>query len=242
MKNITFILSLLLIIFSCKNDDDTLSEQTCGCESETIVTISETAELNGKLFYKNDTLGNNFNNQKFWIVYIENNCSNCIHSLIVCNENILSSIANIPTFTNINDIIGSSNELNNAIDIQFSGKLKTINNGEFVDWIRDSLVIRKKIMEINDKELQIKLHISSQVRLPITILSLLFAGTFYLIKEYGNIFLSSFLSLIKVDSTLKYSSLSSFTKHSSIGIAHSSEAACNNNCLAIAPARLIDFQ
>lgn len=42
-----------------------------------------------------------------------------------------------------------------------------------------------------DKELQIKLHISTQVRLPITILSLLFAGAFYLIKEYSSILLNS---------------------------------------------------
>lgn len=42
-----------------------------------------------------------------------------------------------------------------------------------------------------EKELQIKLHISAQVRLQITILSILFAVAFYLTEEYGNIFLNS---------------------------------------------------
>ncbi|MGB8705514.1 MAG: hypothetical protein WCD31_10835 [Gillisia sp.] len=121
----------IVIFFGSCNNDDVSTTPDCGCESETLVTNPETANLSGKLFYKNDSSGNNFNNKKYWIVYIEDNCANCIHSLIVCNENILDSIPNIPTFTNINDIIGSANELNKAIDIKFSGELKTICNPIF---------------------------------------------------------------------------------------------------------------
>lgn len=118
-------LGLTLFIDGCKDDN---TPPNCGCESETRTTIPESANLVGKLFYKNDSNGNNFNNQEYWLVYIEKNCENCVHSLIICNSELLNSIPNIPTLSNVNDIIGSVNELKNALDVKFSGDLKVICN------------------------------------------------------------------------------------------------------------------
>ncbi|CAA0209597.1 hypothetical protein V2647_12880 [Tenacibaculum maritimum] len=125
----TFIFCFGITLFnSCNNDN---SPPSCGCEYETQRTIPESANLVGKLFYKNNSNGNNFNNQQYWIVYVEQNCENCVHNLIICNNEILSSIPNIPTLTNINDIIGNINELESAIDVKFSGDLKIVCNPIF---------------------------------------------------------------------------------------------------------------
>ncbi|PJA05491.1 MAG: hypothetical protein COX71_06445 [Flavobacteriales bacterium CG_4_10_14_0_2_um_filter_35_18] len=82
----------------------------------------------GSCFFKNDSKGNHYNNQKYWIVYFDEDCGNCVHNLIICDESMLDVVSNISTLTNVSDIIGSVNELKNAIDIKFSGKLKSICN------------------------------------------------------------------------------------------------------------------
>lgn len=129
-RQIIFCLLIFTTLFcSCKSDDETPPD--CGCDSETRTTIPESANLIGKLFFKNDSNENNYNNQKYWIVYIEENCVNCVHNLIICNDNFLNTISNIPTLSNINDIIGSVNELEGAIDVKFSGDLKVICNPIF---------------------------------------------------------------------------------------------------------------
>ena len=127
-KTISYLsFSLFLILISCKSDD---TPTDCGCHSEIINTISENTGLIGKLFYKNSNTGNNYNNYKYWIVYVEQNCTNCIHSMIVCNENILSNINNIPEL-NKGAIFNSITELDDALDVQFSGHLKEICNPIF---------------------------------------------------------------------------------------------------------------
>ena len=116
---------IALFFYGCKNDD---TPPNCGCESETQATIPKSANLIGKLFFKNDSTENNYNNQKYWIVYFEEDCGNCVHNLIICDESMLDVVSNISTLTNVSDIIVSVNELKNAIDIKFSGKLKSICN------------------------------------------------------------------------------------------------------------------
>jgi hypothetical protein len=133
-------LGFTLFFYSCKDDD---APPNCGCDSVTKITIPESANLTGKLFFKNDSNGNNYNNQKYWIVYIEENCVNCVHNLIICNDDFLNSISNIPTLSSINDIIGSVNELDGAIDVKFSGDLKIICNPIFApaDYSYDNITL-----------------------------------------------------------------------------------------------------
>jgi len=132
---------ILFLIISCKNKANI--HPNCGCESETSTTIPNTENLVGKLFFKNDTVGNNFNNQKYWIVYVDKNCVNCVHNLIVCNEEFLSPINHIPTLKHVNDIIGNVSEIENGIDVKFSGELKFICNPIFApgDYTYENIIL-----------------------------------------------------------------------------------------------------
>lgn len=102
---------------SCKDED---TPPSCGCESETRTTIPESANLIGRIAYKTqiDPLDNYYNNT-FWIGYTEQNCSNCIHKMIVCNEDILGN--------EFEDIIESGEN----VEVKFSGHLKVICEKKF---------------------------------------------------------------------------------------------------------------
>lgn len=103
-----------LIINSCYNSDTT---PDCGCESETLRTIPKSANLIGRIVYKTQIDPNdNYYNDYFWITYIEQNCFNCIHHMIICNEEILGS--------NFNDLFDLGEV--EFIEVKFSGHLKEI--------------------------------------------------------------------------------------------------------------------
>lgn len=100
------------ILFNgCKDE----TPPDCGCESETRTTIPESVSLIGQIGYKAqiDPL-DVYKNNTFWIGFTEKNCSNCIHHMIVCNEDILGN--------EFDDIIISGE----AVDVKFSGNLKKI--------------------------------------------------------------------------------------------------------------------
>lgn len=104
-------IGLTLFMNSCKNDD---TPPNCGCESETRTTIPESANLVGEMYYKtqsNDPMDTYYNNY-FWIVYTEENCINCVHSMIVCNEEIM------------NNKFESIKETGEVVEVKFSGELK----------------------------------------------------------------------------------------------------------------------
>jgi hypothetical protein len=115
-------LGLKLSIYSCKDDD---TPPNCGCESETRTTIPESANLVGKLFYKDNVDGTNYYDHHYWIIYIEENCTNCVHHMMVCNEDMLSEISNIPVFNDVGDS-SDHHHYENGLGIKFSGDLKII--------------------------------------------------------------------------------------------------------------------
>ena len=130
-KKVKLLFYFLLIFFAtsnCRSKDNEEEPLYCGCNSLVINTIPESANLVGKLFYKNDNIGNNYYNHKYWIVYVEPNCINCVHSMIICNKDILKNINNIPSLNPVSDIISSMNEVNGGLDVKFSGQLKKICN------------------------------------------------------------------------------------------------------------------
>lgn len=112
-------LGLTVFINSCKDKDDD-TPPNCGCESETRTTIPESANLIGTIGYKTQIhpLDNYYNNT-FWIGYTEQNCSNCMHKMIVCNEDILGN--------EFDDIIESGE----SVEVKFSGHLKIICEKKF---------------------------------------------------------------------------------------------------------------
>ncbi|AZQ65636.1 hypothetical protein EI427_25720 (plasmid) [Flammeovirga pectinis] len=117
----------LLFLISCTEVPPPVSE--CGCESQT---ISRIMNITGKLFYKKDSTGNDFNNGKYWIINTDENCINCVHHFIICNDNLLlNSITNIPNVENYSEIFGNEYQVERLLDIQFTGELKRICNPIF---------------------------------------------------------------------------------------------------------------
>lgn len=116
MKNFLFLSLICIGFLSCKdNRDDPEPEPNCGCNSEIEATIPKSANLIGSIRYKIQLAPNdNYYNNKFWITYTEPNCINCVHSMIVCNENILPQ-----------EILNIKNT-GETLSVKFAGDLKTI--------------------------------------------------------------------------------------------------------------------
>lgn len=123
-KTMPYFFIFTILFFSNCNKEDNPTD--CGCNSEIRTTISN--QLTGKLFYKNNSNNDNYKNRNYWIIYEE---QNFFHNMIICNEDLLLNINNIPTLNNVPDILNSINELENAMDINFTGQLKTICNPIF---------------------------------------------------------------------------------------------------------------
>lgn len=86
MKTIFFLIISTGLI-SCRDEPQPVD---CGCSSIARTTIPESANLIGQISYKYQSDPNdNFYNDTFWISYTEPNCSNCVHTMIVCNESFL---------------------------------------------------------------------------------------------------------------------------------------------------------
>lgn len=111
--NIICCLAVTLFFNSCNKDD---TPPDCGCNSETSHTITESDNLIGEMYYKtqSDNPLDIYYNNLFKIIYTEENCSNCIHSMIVCNEDFMN---------NEFDYIKSSGEI---VEVKFSGHLKSV--------------------------------------------------------------------------------------------------------------------
>ncbi|RTY83160.1 hypothetical protein EKL99_06195 [Flavobacterium sp. ZB4P23] len=131
MKNLLFLFATLFTISSCSKDDKT---PDCGCDSEIRTTIPESANLIGKISYKKQLDQNdNYYNDKFWIGYTEQNCVNCVHKMIVCNEEIL------------NQQILNLKSNGQTLNIKFSGHLKEICEKTFdvADVTYENIVLTK---------------------------------------------------------------------------------------------------
>ena len=85
---IIFILTIIIIV-GCKKEID--EKNDCGCNGIIQYTIPDTLPIEGTISYKIqlDTLDDFYNN-KYWFGYTEQNCSNYIHSFILCNDKFLS--------------------------------------------------------------------------------------------------------------------------------------------------------
>lgn len=118
-KKVLFILlcyiSIILLFKNCKQDD---FQSECGCESEALTTIPETCNLKGQLSFKSVNTLNPLYNNHYWITFIEHNCSNCVHHMIICNHKILTE--------KCKEVRKLSED--EFIQINFSGHLKEICN------------------------------------------------------------------------------------------------------------------
>jgi hypothetical protein len=97
---------------SCKKNN----QPECGCDAPIRTTITETQNLVGKIGYNDQAIqGHDSYKNKYVIVYIEVNCSNCIHYMIVCNENMLTS-----------EMLALKNSPSISLNVNFAGHLRPI--------------------------------------------------------------------------------------------------------------------
>ncbi len=110
------ILSFVGLVFinaSCKKNQ---VPNDCGCNAPIRTTITESQNLIGKIAFNDQPIqGYDSYKNKFIIVYIEPNCSNCIHHMVVCNEDILSS-----------EMLLLKNNSSASLNVKFAGDLKPI--------------------------------------------------------------------------------------------------------------------
>lgn len=86
---LTTLLAVAVFVLSCEKEES----NGCGCDST--VTF-EYVDMTGNISYKWQLDPNdNFYIEKFWIGFTEPDCVNCGHSLIVCNEEILTDFKNL---------------------------------------------------------------------------------------------------------------------------------------------------
>ncbi|MBN8837069.1 MAG: hypothetical protein J0I09_07410 [Sphingobacteriia bacterium] len=113
MKRILIIAAIIspitfLSSSSCKKS----TQPDCGCDAPIKTTISDTSNLIGTIEYnKYYNSNDNFKN-KFTIVYVERNCSNCIHTMVICNQDILPQ--------RVLDL----KQTNQSLQVKFAGDLK----------------------------------------------------------------------------------------------------------------------
>lgn len=91
----TCLITMLLTLFylfssSCKKNGETneIIPTNCGCDNPIRTTITDSSNLIATIEYNKYYNDYNFKN-KFTIVYVERNCSNCVHTMFICNEAIL---------------------------------------------------------------------------------------------------------------------------------------------------------
>jgi hypothetical protein len=136
MKKAFSILILILIVLSCKNDDDTSSPVNCGCDSATLDTIPSNnfpevpieEQTTGYMFYKSsediddfyDYYVNEYYDNRFWIYQGVDGCDNCRRNFIVCNENILGTEY---------DYLKNSND---STQVRFNGNRKRLCEGPII--------------------------------------------------------------------------------------------------------------
>ncbi len=122
LKNLCWLIFLcissILFLKNCKQDD---IQSECSCESEALTTIPETCNLIGRLSFKSENAEDPFFNNHYWITFIEHNCSNCVHHMIICNHEILTE--------KCKEVRKLSED--EFIQIKFSGHLKEICNDIF---------------------------------------------------------------------------------------------------------------
>lgn len=108
-----FIITIVTIL-STNNSGCHKPNTDCGCDAPTRTTIPSSTSLIGTIRYSSQNVPNGYIfKNKFFITYIEANCVNCVHYMIVCNEDILP-----PT------VLGLKNDTTQQKTIKFAGNLK----------------------------------------------------------------------------------------------------------------------
>ncbi len=110
LRRFFFLLPIIVVPFlNCCNEDDA---PDCGCKGSVGFTIEDSDEQTGYLYENADNTGNNVPDYSFAVWFDEQNCSNCVHKFLICNDEFLSDFGNIPAYP--------------GIEIKFSGHAKKL--------------------------------------------------------------------------------------------------------------------
>jgi len=113
-KNLYHLILLCLITIGCSSN-----EESCGCNSPTLNSISDENNVTGNISYKKKIDGiEEYYIDRFWTTVRYSDCANCIDFYIVCNEDILDS-----SFDTLKE-----SDTNEFYEVQFSGGLKEVCN------------------------------------------------------------------------------------------------------------------
>jgi hypothetical protein len=99
MNKIIILVFFILITSGCNKG--TQSKDDCGCNSTVDFTIENSVKQIGYLYKNNDYLNTNVPEYNYGIWYNYPNCSNCIDKFLVCNDDYLKNITNIPNYPGI---------------------------------------------------------------------------------------------------------------------------------------------
>lgn len=101
MKKILNILLCLitLCLSSCK--EETLE---CGCEGKIQFTIEDSDHQEGFLYRNPGNPSGNVPEYNYGIWFAEKNCSNCVHTFLICNDNLLKELDSLPDIETLMDV------------------------------------------------------------------------------------------------------------------------------------------
>jgi len=117
MKLTIYLTSIYLVItglgaISCQKN----KQLDCGCDVTNPAIIVESGNLAGTIVFNEQALqGYKSYQNKFLIAYQDPNCADCIFTMVVCNENILTK-----------DILELKNDPIISLKVKFSGYRKPI--------------------------------------------------------------------------------------------------------------------
>lgn len=130
LRNLMLVGNVLLLL-GCEKD----IRKDCGCDAPVTATITESASLIGDVGYNAEAIqGYNSYKDKFMISYTEINCGNCVHTMIVCNEDVLPSA-----------VLALRNDPTRQLSVTFAGHLKPVCNKIFApgDYTYEKIILTK---------------------------------------------------------------------------------------------------
>jgi len=108
--NFCLMIFTVLLLSSCNKDNEI--PQNCGCNSPIMFTILGSDVQQGFLYKNTDNSNENIPSHNYGIYFSEPNCTNCVHTFFVCNDDFIHSIEEIPNYP--------------GIEVQFSGQVKKV--------------------------------------------------------------------------------------------------------------------
>lgn len=133
MKNLPFLLLVLILMLCSCSKDEKIPD--CGCEANVDFTIDDSSNQLGYLYKNTNNNGANVPDYNFGIWFSEENCINCVHTFLICNDSFLKEFGEIPPYP--------------GVLVKFSGKARKLCTQPFspADYTYNFLTLTKNIKQ-----------------------------------------------------------------------------------------------